>query len=107
MPASGRHVVGMSRVRLSTVVGGTCFLEEGTLTLCTVHRMALAIAILSFTAPSAHAQGMGSIFGKATDASGAVMPGVTVTATGPSIQQPRVTVTGAGGTYQMPNGRYR
>jgi hypothetical protein len=65
--------------------------------------MALAGAIVLLSAGSVHAQGMGSIFGKATDTTGAVMPGVTVTATGPALQQPRVTVTGASGAYQMPN----
>ena len=73
------------------------------MTVCTARRMAIAIAILVFSASSVHAQGMGSIFGKATDSSGAVMPGVTVTATGPTLQQPRVTVTGESGAYQMPN----
>jgi hypothetical protein len=65
--------------------------------------MALAAAVLLFSTASAHAQGMGSIFGKAADSTGAVMPGVTVTAAGPALQQPRVTVTGASGAYQMVN----
>lgn len=68
-----------------------------------VPRLLLAVAVvLSFTA-SAHAQGMGSIFGKVTDASGAVMPGVTVTVTGTGLQQPRTAVTTGSGAYQFPN----
>ncbi|MEX2271076.1 MAG: carboxypeptidase regulatory-like domain-containing protein, partial [Vicinamibacterales bacterium] len=58
--------------------------------------------MLAFTA-SAHAQGRGSIFGKVTDASGAVMPGVTVTVTGTGLQQPLVAVTTATGAYQFPS----
>ncbi|MEX2271087.1 MAG: carboxypeptidase-like regulatory domain-containing protein [Vicinamibacterales bacterium] len=69
----------------------------------TFQRMALALAVLAFSAASAQAQGMGSIFGKATDSTGAVIPGVTVTASGPALQRPRVTVTGSSGAYQMPN----
>ena len=38
----------------------------------------LVAGILALTAGSAHAQGMGSIFGKVTDPSGGVLPGVTV-----------------------------
>ena len=52
---------------------------------------------------SAHAQGMGSIFGKVTDSSGGVMPGVTVTVTGTGLQLPLVAVTTETGAYQFPN----
>jgi len=44
----------------------------------------------------------GSIFGKATDTSGGVLPGVTVTVTGPALQAPLVVVTGSSGAYQFP-----
>ena len=44
----------------------------------------LAAGILALTAGSARAQAIGSIFGKVTDASGGVMPGVTVTVSGPA-----------------------
>jgi hypothetical protein len=64
--------------------------------------MLLAACILAWASP-AHAQAIGSIFGKVTDASGGVLPGVTVTVTGPSLQQPLVAVTGESGTYQFPS----
>ena len=53
-------------------------------------------------ASTAHAQGVGSIFGKVTDASGSVLPGVTVTVTGTGLQQPLVAQTSPNGTYQFP-----
>src|SRR5262245_1653419 len=53
--------------------------------------------------PSAHAQQQtGEIFGKVTDQSGAVMPGVTVTVTGTVLLQPLTAVTSDRGTYQFP-----
>src|SRR5580765_8152487 len=61
----------------------------------------LAAGILVASAGSANAQAIGSIFGKATDPSGGVLPGVTVTVTGPSLQQPLVAVTSENGTYQF------
>ncbi len=51
---------------------------------------------------AASAQATGSIFGKATDASGGVLPGVTVTVSGAALQQPLVGVTQASGAYQFP-----
>ena len=45
---------------------------------------------------------MGSIFGKVTDSTGGVMPGVTVTVSGTALQQPLSAVTGTTGTYQFP-----
>jgi hypothetical protein len=66
-------------------------------------RSLLVLGLLFAFTGSAYAQGMGSIFGKVTDASGAVMPGVTVTVTGPALQAPRVAVTTETGAYQFPN----
>jgi hypothetical protein len=63
----------------------------------------LLAGILTLWAASASAQAIGSIFGKVTDDSGAVLPGVTVTVTGPSLQQPLVAVTTGTGAYQFPN----
>jgi hypothetical protein len=52
---------------------------------------------------SARAQSQtGDIFGKVTDASGAVLPGVTVTLSGPSLLQPQVATTSETGSFQFP-----
>ena len=63
----------------------------------------LAAGILVSTAGLANAQAIGSIFGKVTDPSGGVLPGVTVTVTGPALQRPLVSTTSATGTYQFPS----
>ncbi len=58
--------------------------------------------ILFSIAASAAAQGTGSIIGQVTDQSGAVLPGVTVTATSPALQVPEVTtVTNEQGEYRL------
>ena len=44
----------------------------------------------------------GEIFGRATDSSGAVLPGVTVTLESPALLQPRITVTSSTGAYRSP-----
>jgi Carboxypeptidase regulatory-like domain/TonB dependent receptor len=52
----------------------------------------------------------GAIVGKVTDATGAVLPGVTVTATSPSMQGQQVAVTNQEGSYRIPSvppGDYR
>jgi hypothetical protein len=66
-------------------------------------RAMLLAGILAAWAIPAHAQAIGSIFGKVTDASGGVLPGVTVTVTGPALQQPLTAVTSESGTYQFPS----
>ena len=63
----------------------------------------LAAGLLAVWAAPAHAQAIGSIFGKVTDSSGGVLPGVTVTVTGPSLQAPLVATTSENGTYQFPS----
>ena len=61
------------------------------------------VALLATSAATASAQQTGGeIFGKVTDQSGAVLPGVTVTVTGPVLLQPLVAVTSETGTYQFP-----
>ena len=67
-----------------------------------IRMAAIAVVVLALTAGLAHAQATGGIFGKATDASGGVLPGVTVTVTGPTLQQPLVQVTQGSGAYQFP-----
>src|SRR5262245_20329090 len=44
----------------------------------------------------------GRINGTVTDNSGAVLPGVTVTASSPALIQPQVQVSGAAGDYRFP-----
>ena len=60
-------------------------------------------ALLTMFAGAAHAQAIGQIFGKVTDPSGATLPGVTVTVTGPALQSPLVTTTAESGAYQFPS----
>jgi hypothetical protein len=63
----------------------------------------LALVALFATSALASAQSQtGEIFGKVTDSSGAVLPGVTITLSGPSLLQPQTAVTSATGTYQFP-----
>ena len=64
--------------------------------------MLVALAMV-LSASSAWAQSQtGEIFGKVTDESGAVLPGVTVTLTGPSLLQPQVATTSESGSFQFP-----
>ncbi len=70
-----------------------------------------ALLVCLCAAPPAFAQGsFGAIGGTAMDASGAVLPGVTVTLSNPgTIGGNQVTVTDARGAYQFPRlvpGRY-
>jgi hypothetical protein len=60
----------------------------------------LAIATLS---QGAFAQELrGRVAGVVTDDSGAVVPGVTVTATSPALIQPQTTTSGSDGSYRFP-----
>jgi hypothetical protein len=63
--------------------------------------LVLALALIATAAPG-FAQQPGEIFGKVTDASGGVMPGVTVTLSGPRLLQPQTAVSSATGTYRFP-----
>jgi hypothetical protein len=68
-----------------------------------IRRVIIALVALLATGTLAIAQQQtGQIFGKVTDSSGAVMPGVTVTLTAPNLLQPLVAVTSETGTYQFP-----
>jgi len=63
----------------------------------------LALVALFATSAVASAQSQtGEIFGKVTDGTGGVLPGVTVTVTGPVLLQPLTAVTGSTGTFQFP-----
>jgi hypothetical protein len=70
-------------------------------------QLAVALLAVCLLATSAFAQGggassTGTINGKVTDASQAVLPGVTVTATSPALLGPQVSVTNAEGNYRFP-----
>ncbi len=67
----------------------------------------LAVALAAVTASSAFAQGggassTGTIQGRVTDAQGAVLPGVTVTATSPAALGAQTAVTSETGNYRFP-----
>src|SRR5579859_3201755 len=66
-----------------------------------VRRCTLAVLLLLAPA-AAFAQQTGSIQGKVTDASGGVLPGVTVDAKSNVLPSPRSTVSGPDGVYQLP-----
>ncbi len=66
-------------------------------------RVVLWMVVLAFaTAAGAFAQQPGEIFGRVSDESGAVMPGVTVTVSGGSLLQPMVATSSATGSYRFP-----
>jgi hypothetical protein len=70
-------------------------------------QLVVALLAVCLLATSAFAQGggassTGTINGKVTDASQAVLPGVTVTATSPALLGPQVSVTNAEGNYRFP-----
>jgi hypothetical protein len=67
-----------------------------------VFRTILFFVLVCGVALAANAQQTGSIAGKVTDSSGAVLPGVTVEARSSVLPSPRVTVTEADGSYQLP-----
>src|SRR5215510_9669538 len=66
-------------------------------------RLVVLLFVCVAARPLAHAQQQtGEIFGKVTDQSGAVLPGVAVTLTGSVLLQPLTAVTSDAGTYQFP-----
>ena len=71
---------------------------------------ACALTMVIASAPAAAGQDAASIIGQVTDESGAVLPGVTVTASSPALQLQAVTVvTGPQGEYRvapLPIGTY-
>src|SRR5580765_482930 len=65
-------------------------------------RSAAVLLVLLLLPPAAHAQFAGSITGVAKDASGGVLPGVTVEAASPAlIEKVRSVVTDATGQYRL------
>jgi hypothetical protein len=71
--------------------------------------LCLCVTLLSMAAPTFAQEFRGRINGTVTDNTGAVLPGVTVTASSPALIQPQVQVTGADGGYRflaLPPGVY-
>ena len=68
-------------------------------------RQVLMLAVMGvLIAASAHAQTLGTITGSARDASGAVLPGVTVEVTSPAlIEKVRTATTDGAGLYRIVN----
>jgi hypothetical protein len=72
----------------------------------------LGLGLCLIVLPTTHAQAQdfrGRINGTVTDNTGAVLPGVSVTATSPALIQPQMQVTGADGSYRflaLPPGVY-
>ena len=64
--------------------------------------MLLAAVLVCAISTSAWAQQTGEIFGRVADKSGAVLPGATVTVSGPALIQPRVVTTSETGSYRVP-----
>ena len=64
--------------------------------------LASALMLVVGTTAAVAQQQTGEIYGRATDNSGAVLPGATVTVAGPALIQPRVAVTSEAGTYRVP-----
>ena len=62
----------------------------------------LAAVLVCAISTSAWAQQTGEIFGRVADKSGAVLPGATVTVSGPALIQPRVVTTSETGSYRVP-----
>ena len=62
----------------------------------------VALFVACFATVSYAQQQTGEIFGRVTDKSGAVLPGVTVTVSGPALIQPFVTTTSESGSYRVP-----
>jgi hypothetical protein len=66
-------------------------------------RLPLGVLVLVLgTALAAAAQTTGSINGTVTDHTGAVLPGVTITATGPALMGTQTAITNAEGQYRFP-----
>ena len=69
----------------------------------------LCVTLLAIAAPTFAQDFRGRINGTVTDNTGAILPGVTVTASSPALIQPQVQVTGADGSFRflaLPPGVY-
>src|SRR5688572_13779985 len=66
-----------------------------------IRALFLCLVLLGAAVPTDAQEFRGRINGTVTDNSGAVLPGVTVTASSPALIQPQVQVTGADGAYRL------
>lgn len=71
--------------------------------ICRAISHGVLLAAIHLFAASADAQVGGSIVGTVTDTTQGVLPGATVTVTGPALMGTRSDVTAADGTYRLPN----
>ena len=62
----------------------------------------LTVVALMFAATGWAQLQTGDIFGRVSDTSGAVLPGVTVTLSGPALLQPQTAITSETGAYSFP-----
>src|SRR5688572_33391702 len=71
----------------------------------TLLRLAVVMALLGGWGSGVLAQGTttGAIVGTLTDSTGAVLPGVTLTLTGPNLQGSRIAVSDEQGIYRFRN----
>jgi hypothetical protein len=64
--------------------------------------MFVCLMLLAGVVPVGAQVSTGEIFGRVTDGTGAVLPGVTVTLSGPALIQPQTAVTSETGAYRFP-----
>src|SRR5687767_11756750 len=69
---------------------------------CWTVRLSLAASLVLFASPLSAQMLTGEIFGRVTDSSGAVLPGVTVTVEGPALIRPEAATTADTGAYSFP-----
>src|SRR3954463_11449762 len=62
----------------------------------------VCLLMLVGIAPALAQVSTGEIFGKASDGTGAVLPGVTVTLSGAALIQPQTAITTESGAYRFP-----
>jgi|RhiMethySRZTD1v2_1073278.scaffolds.fasta_scaffold12054_3 hypothetical protein len=68
-----------------------------------MRRYGVSIVLMLLVAVPAWAQTTGSITGTVTDNTGAILPGVTVTATSPALMGTQTSVTNENGQYRFPS----
>jgi hypothetical protein len=77
--------------------------------LLMLRRFVCAACLLTVGVDTASAQTAGRLAGVVRDATGSVLPGVTLTVAGPALRAPRTVVTDEHGQYvvdSLPPGRY-